>query len=165
MSSQARDYGIKENFFKLSGRLNRWRYFKRRVVLAALTYIFLLIGYKLLGYEYGQTTTAASIYNGIISLLFIVPTSCLNVRRLQDMNSGKALAVVYAILKAAMAFMDFTFVEFKQMNTLWGYLVPTAATFSMLLEMYLMISPGTYGKNKYGADPLEVKKVELGKTA
>jgi len=155
--------GIKENFFSFSGRLNRLRYFVLRIILAVLTYIFLLIGYKILGYEYGQTTTSAAIYNGVISLIFIVPTFCLNVRRLQDMNRGKLLAVVYAIMKAVMAFSDLTFSEFKYMNTFSAYGVLTLATFSMLLDMYLMISPGTYGKNKYGENPLAAKKVNLKK--
>ena len=163
-SSRAKYFDIKENFFKISGRLNRWRYFKRRVVLAVLTYICLLVGYKILGYEYGQTTTAAAVYNGVISMLFIIPATCLNIRRLQDMNRGKALAVVYAVLKTVMAFSDITFTEFKYMYTVSSYIVLTLATFSMLLDMYLMLAPGSYGKNKYGANPLEVKKVELSKT-
>ena len=155
--------GIKENFFKSSGRLNRWRYFVLRIILAVLTYIFLLIGYKLIGYEYGQTTTTATVYNGVVSLLFIIPTFCLNVRRLQDMNRGKLLAVVYAVMKAVMAFSDLTFNEFKYMDSAYSYFVLTLATFSMLLDMYLMISPGTYGRNKYGENPLAVKKVNLKK--
>ena len=163
--SCADDRTIKEIFFRHSGRLNRWRYFKRRVVLAILTYIFLLIGYKILGYEYGQVTASAGIYNGIISLIFLIPTTCLNIRRLQDMNQGIFLAVAYVILKAVMAFSDITFTEFKHMDTTSAYLVPILATFSMLFEMYFMISPGTYGRNKYGANPLDmkIKKVDLNK--
>ena len=152
------------DFFKLSGRLNRFRYFIYRIILAVVTYILLLIGYKIIGYEYGQVTTAAMIYNGVISLLMLIPTSCLNIRRLQDMNRGKAIAVAYAILKISMAFTDFTFSDFKYMDTMSAYLVPTLATFSMMFDMYFMISPGTYGKNRYGENPLTVKKINLQKT-
>ena len=146
--SCAEDSTIKEIFFRTSGRLNRWRYFTRRIVLAVLTYIFLFIGYKVLGYEYGQVTTAAGIYNGVISIIFLVPIFCLTVRRLQDMNKGKLLAVVYAIMQITMAFSDCAF----------SYFLLTLATFSMMLDMYFMISPGTYGKNKFGANPLDLKK-------
>ena len=160
--SCAEDSTIKEIFFRTSGRLNRWRYFTRRVILSILTKIFLFVGYKVMGYEYGQTTTAAGIYNSVISIIFLVPIFCLTVRRLQDMNQGKLLAVVYVALNVitAVAFTDITFTEFKQMDTISPYLVLSLATFSMLMDMYFMISPGSYGKNKYGANPLDLKKVK-----
>ncbi len=160
--SCAEDRTIKEIFFRTSGRINRWRYFTRRVILSLLTKIFLFIGYKVMGYEYGQTTTAAGIYNSIISIIFLIPIFCLTVRRLQDMDQGKLLAVVYVALNVvtAVAFTDITFTEFKQMDTISPYLVLSLATFSIFLDMYFMVSPGSYGRNKYGADPLAVKKVE-----
>ena len=157
--SCADDKTIYEVFFKTSGRLNRFRYFLRRVVLSVLTKIFLFAGYKVIGYEYGQTTTAAVIYNSAISIIFLIPIFCLTVRRLQDMNQGKLLAVVYVTLNivTAVAFTDITFTEFKQMDTISPYLVLSLATFSMLMDMYFMISPGSYGKNKYGENPLELE--------
>jgi len=158
------DRSIKEIFFKLSGRLNRWRYFTRRVIVSVLTKFFLFIGYKVLGYEYGQVTMAAGIYNGVVSVIFLLPIFCLTVRRLQDMNKGKTLAVVYVIMNVFMAFSDMTFTDFKYMESVTSYLVLTLVTFSMMLDMYFMVSPGTYGKNKYGEDPLETQKVKLSKT-
>jgi len=157
--SCAQDSTITEIFFRTSGRINRWRYFTRRMILAVLTYIFLFVGYKVLGYEYGQVTTAAGIYNGVISIIFLVPIFCLTVRRLQDMNKGKLLAIVYAIMQITMAFSDLTFTDFKYMDSAFSYFLLTLATFSMMLDMYFMISPGTYGKNKFGANPLDFKKV------
>lgn len=156
--SCAEDSSVKEIFFRTSGRLNRWRYFTRRIIIGVLTYIFLMIGYKVLGYEYGQVTTAAGIYNGVVSIIFLIPIFCLTVRRLQDMNRGKLLAFVYVVMKIIMAFSDMTFTEFKYMESATSYFILTLATFSMMLDMYFMISPGTYGRNKYGADPLELKK-------
>ena len=156
--SPATDRTIKEIFFRTSGRINRWRYFTRRVIISVLTKIFLFIGYEVLGYEYGQVTTAAGIYNGVISLIFLVPIFCLTVRRLQDMNKGRTLAFVYVAMNIFMAFSDMTFTDFKYMQSATSYLVLTVVTFSIMLDMYFMISPGTYGRNKYGANPLDLKK-------
>ena len=163
--SCAQDRTIKEIFFRTDGRLNRWRYFTRRVIVSIVTKIFLFIGYKILGYEYEQVTTAATVYNSAVSIIFLLPIYCLTVRRLQDMNQNKMLAVVYVILNVitAVAFSDITFAEFKQMDTMSPYIVLSFATFSMMLDLYFMISPGTYGKNKFGSNPLDEKKVILKK--
>lgn len=158
--SCAEDRTIKEIFFRTSGRINRWRYFTRRVIISVLTKFFLFIGYEILGYEYGQVTTAAGIYNGVISLIFLMPIFCLTVRRLQDMNQGKLLAFVYVAMNIFMAFSDMTFTDFKYMESVTSYLVLTVVTFSIMLDMYFMISPGTYGRNKYGANPLDFNKVK-----
>ena len=139
---------ISEMFFKSKGRLNRLRYFKRRVVLGILLYVFIYLGYRVLGYEYGQDNFYASTYNTIVSLLFIIPTYFLNVRRLQDMNRGKTLAVVYAILTSIMAFMDFTGVNYML------YIALTFVTIVFMLSGYMLVVPGTQGKNRYGASPI-----------
>ena len=157
--SCAEDRTIKEIFFRTTGRINRWRYFTRRVIISVLTKIFLFAGYKVLGYEYGNVTTAAGIYNGVVSMIFLVPIFCLTVRRLQDMNKGRLLAFAYVAINIFMAFSDMTFTDFKYMQSATSYLVLTAVTFSMMLDMYFMISPDTYGKNQYGANPLDLKKI------
>ena len=145
-----------EMFLKTHGRLNRWRYFKRVLVLGIAMTMLLTLGYKLLGYEYGQVSTSATICNAIITLIFIVPKYCLNVRRLQDMNRGKTLAVVYAILTAVMGFMDFNVLELYQQDLL-SYAILLMAFFSLALSLYMLIAPGTRGKNRYGASPIPVK--------
>ncbi len=157
----AEDKTIKDIFFKTSGRLPRLRYFACRIILFVLTMMFLFIGYKIIGYEYGQVTTGAVICNGIITTIFLIPKTCLNIRRLQDMNKGKTLAIIYVAFELIMAFSDFTYTDFWKMPA-YAYLILTLATFSMFLDLYLMISPGTYGRNKYGENPL-VKKVNLKK--
>lgn len=142
-----------EMFLKRNGRLNRLRYFKRIVVLGVAMTMLLTLGYKLLGYEYGQVSTSAQVYNAIITLIFIVPKYCLNVRRLQDMNRGKLVAVVYAVLTAVMGCMDFNVLELYQKNYL-SFLILLMAFFSIMISLYLIISPGTRGKNRYGASPI-----------
>lgn len=141
-----------EMFFKRNGRLNRWRYFKRRLVLGILVTMILTLGYRIFGYEFGQVNTPyAGIYNTVVSLIFIIPTYCLNVRRLQDMNRGKIIALVYAAVSVAMAFMDFTGVNYQL------YLALTLATMSFAISGYLLIAPGTRGKNRYGLSPIPIK--------
>lgn len=151
------DNGISEIFFKTTGRLNRWRYFKRRFVLGVLLTMLLTLGYRVLGYEYGQVTTSAAVYNAIISIIFIVPTYCLNVRRLQDMNRGKFLAVVYAILTAVMACLDFNVIEDLYAGDALSYAILLMAFFSLMLSLYMVVAPGTRGKNSYGPSPIPIK--------
>lgn len=150
------DDDIFKMFLKTHGRLNRWRYFKRVLVLGIALTMLLTLGWRLLGYEYGHVSTSAMVYNAIITLIFIVPKYCLNVRRLQDMNRGKFLAVVYAILTAVMAFMDFNVLELYQQNFL-SYAILLMAFFSLAISLYMLIAPGTLGKNRYGASPIPVK--------
>ena len=152
MSETAKGYveenTISEMFFKSHGRLNRLRYFKRKIVLGVLLYVLIYFGYRILGYEYGQENFHASIYNTIVSLIFIVPNYFLNVRRLQDMNKGKLLAVIYAIITSIMAFLDFTGVNYML------YFSLILVTLVFMIGGYMLISPGTNGKNRYGASPV-----------
>lgn len=153
MSESANGYveetTISEIFFKTNGRLNRLRYFKRKFVLGVLLTMLLTLGYKVLGYEFGNVTTPyAAIYNTVVSLIFIIPNYCLSVRRLQDMNKGKLLAVVYAILSAIMAFLDFTGINYL------FYFSLGLVTATLAIGGYILIVPGTYGKNRYGASPI-----------
>ena len=139
---------ITQMFFKSNGRLNRLRYFKRKLVLGVLLYVLIYLGYKVLGYEYGQENSSAAMYNTIISLIFVVPNFFLNVRRLQDMNKGKLLAVIYAIITSVMAFLDFTGINYM----LYFSLILVTAVF--FIGGYMLISPGTNGKNRFGASPI-----------
>ena len=142
------DKTITEMFFKSGGRLNRLRYFKRRVVLGILLYVFIYLGYRVIGYEYGQDNNYAATYNTVVSLVFIIPTYFLNVRRLHDMNRGKFLAVLYAILTSIMAFLDFTGINYMLYFSLF------LATAVFFIGGYMLISPGTNGKNRFGASPI-----------
>ena len=145
------DKTISEIFFKLNGRLNRLRYFKRKFVLGVLLTMLLHLGYRIFGYEFGQVTTPyAAIYNTIISLIFIIPNYCLSVRRLQDMNRGKTLAIISAILSAIMAFQDFTGLNYK------FYFLLILATATLAIGAYILVVPGTRGKNRYGASPIPI---------
>ena len=139
---------ISEIFFKSNGRLNRLRYFKRTFFLWFLLKMLLYLGYRVFGYEFGQADFYATFYNTAVTLVFVIPNYCLSVRRLQDMNRGKTLAVVCAILSAIMAFLDFTGVNYM------FYLLLALVTVRIAIGGYMLIVPGTYGKNRYGASPI-----------
>ena len=126
------DSGIKENFFRWNGRLNRKRFIMR---LLALTGVGIVL-YILMGVLLVTSTdtlmrpdenTVMGIY-GLFTLLSIpitVASYMLMIRRLHDVGlSG------YFIL---LAFIPFV---------------------SLGLLLYLLCKHGTEGDNAYGADPL-----------
>ena len=139
---------ISEMLFKSNGRLNRLRYFKRTFFLWFTLKMLLYLGYKIFGYEFGQANFQAEFYNTAVTLIFIFPNYCLSVRRLQDMNKGKTLAVISAILSAIMAFLDFTGVNYM------FYFLLLLATARIAIGGYMLVAPGTYGNNRYGESPI-----------
>lgn len=126
------DSGIKENFFRWQGRLNRKRFIMRLLALTGVGIVlYILTGVLLVIYADGamrpNEETIMGIY-GLCTLLSIpitVASYMLMIRRLHDVGlSG------YFIL---LAFIPFV---------------------SLGLLLYLLCKHGTEGDNAYGADPL-----------
>ena len=126
------DSGIKENFFRWNGRLNRKRFIMRLLALTGVGIVlYILMGVLLVVYADGtmrpSEETIMGIY-GLCTLLSIpitVASYMLMIRRLHDVGlSG------YFIL---LAFIPFV---------------------SLGLLLYLLCKHGTKGDNAYGADPL-----------
>ena len=126
------DSGIKENFFRWDGRLNRKRFIMRLLALTGVGIVlYILTGVLLVIYADGamrpNEETIMGIY-GLCTLLSIpitVSSYMLMIRRLHDVGlSG------YFIL---LAFIPFV---------------------SLGLLLYLLCKHGTEGDNAYGADPL-----------
>ena len=126
------DSGIKENFFRWQGRLNRKRFIMRLLALTGVGIVlYILTGVLLVIYADGamrpNEETIMGIY-GLCTLLSIpitVSSYMLMIRRLHDVGlSG------YFIL---LAFIPFV---------------------SLGLLLYLLCKHGTEGDNAYGADPL-----------
>ena len=126
------DSGIKENFFRWNGRLNRKRFIMRLLALTGVGIVlYILMGVLLVVYADGtmrpSEETIMGIY-GLFTLLSIpitVASYMLMIRRLHDVGlSG------YFIL---LAFIPFV---------------------SLGLLLYLLCKHGTEGDNAYGADPL-----------
>lgn len=126
------DSGIKENFFRWNGRLNRKRFIMRLLALTGVGIVlYILMGVLLVVYADGtmrpSEETIMGIY-GLCTLLSIpitVASYMLMIRRLHDVGlSG------YFIL---LAFIPFV---------------------SLGLLLYLLCKHGMEGDNAYGADPL-----------
>ena len=126
------DSGIKENFFRWQGRLNRKRFIMRLLALTGVGIVlYILTGVLLVIYADGamrpNEETIMGIY-GLCTLLSIpitIASYMLMIRRLHDVGlSG------YFIL---LAFIPFV---------------------SLGLLLYLLCKHGTEGDNAYGADPL-----------
>ena len=126
------DNGIKENFFRWDGRLNRLRFLKRLLALTGIGIgLYILMGILLVTSTdtlmRPDENTVMGIY-GLFTLLSIpitVASYMLMIRRLHDVGlSG------YFIL---LAFIPFV---------------------SLGLLLYLLCKHGTEGDNAYGADPL-----------
>lgn len=97
--------------------------------------------------NWGNLSTFGSIVCVAIIIVGQIPYYCLNVRRLHDMNKDETLAYVLLGLGVAGAISGSDVFSMTTFETL-AYCVETIA------GLYLLFFPGTYGKNKYGADPL-----------
>lgn len=126
------DSGIKENFFRWNGRLNRKRFIMRLLALTGVGIVlYILMGVLLVVYADGTTRPSEETIMGIyglctlLSIPITVASYMLMIRRLHDVGlSG------YFIL---LAFIPFV---------------------SLGLLLYLLCKHGTEGDNAYGADPL-----------
>ena len=126
------DSGIKENFFRWQGRLNRKRFIMRLLALTGVGIVlYILTGVLLVIYADGAMRPNEETIMGIYGLCTLpsipitVSSYMLMIRRLHDVGlSG------YFIL---LAFIPFV---------------------SLGLLLYLLCKHGTEGDNAYGADPL-----------
>ena len=146
-----KDEGIFENFFRRDGRLNRWRYFKRNLVIFFVAMIILLgiiiVDVNALGHLSSFGNNAVKFFSAAVQ----VPLFCLMVRRLHDMNKNETLAYVAIGLSLAGTLFqgnDFLVTEPSTLEQLLNVV-------SGFISLYILLCPGTHGVNQYGADPLE----------
>ena len=138
------DKTIPEIFFKREGRLNRLRYFKRNLVLGIVSGVIMFFVALIFSDSEGNVTTAGDIILFILTLLMLVPSYCLMVRRLHDMNRDEILAKVYIGGCIASYFLSLVLhYDFMPLSIVL-----------LIVALYILFVPGTYGANNYGADPL-----------
>ena len=152
------DEGL-DQFFSLKGRLNRWRYFKRLILISLISGLVILGAYEVLDYD------EAEIFSVVIACFIVWPEYCLDVRRLKDMNQddNKAgEAACCSLVTTLLPVMSDDLAYFIEHGTLVGgggggpiviYLM--ALLYYIYLALYFLFKGGTRGKNRFGPDPLE----------
>ena len=143
------DETIQDMFFKLNGRLNRMRYFKRYMVYIFTLTILIMILSNIFDDELITLISTASFY---ISY-------CLDVRRLQDLNKDATLARIILVFAIISNLVGLSADEYATDSELMGVLgLQTLLWLPILpIQLYLLFAEGTCGVNRYGADPLEGK--------
>ena len=148
--SRVKDKGLVENFLKRDGRLNRWRYFKRSMFVAFVSFMILFCIIIADVNALGQLSDFGILLIKIFSALMQVPIFCLMVRRLQDMNKNETLACICITLDLSMTF----FIQNDFLTTEPSSLENILNVVNGLIALYIFLCPGTRGRNKYGEDPL-----------
>lgn len=147
--SYQQDNGIMENFFRRDGRLNRWRYFKRFMILNFVAVTISLIGIFFLNDPKSDDFTVSQIiYVEFITLVEMIPQFCIMSRRLHDMDNDETIAILIVVL------CIFSIVD-NHLSILSNYITFALGIIQFLFTIYVLFGKGTIGKNEYGADPLE----------
>lgn len=150
------DDDIQKTFFSMKGRLNRWRYFKRTIVLGIIS-TFLI------------TILEAILYDGeipelILMLAFLYPQYCLDVRRLMDLGKKNTWAQNKLVADIYMTIFVYFFGaesilpgqgasgDTRLIAMLW-----IALLVSIVISLNLLFREGSKGRNAYGPDPIEGK--------
>ena len=81
------DKTFADMFFKKDGRLNRWRYFKRMLLVSIIRFIIIIGLVIIMADDFGNTSTGEDVFITIVSLCFLIPEYFLTVRRLKDLNT------------------------------------------------------------------------------
>ena len=121
------DDGLWENLFKIEGRLNRWRYFKRSFAMFFLYILSVIATCAIFLEPSGEVSTAGCVVILILTILLPIGSTCLTIRRLHDLNL-----------------------------TGWLCLLGTIPAVNTAFWIYTTFAQGTIGANRYGADPLAV---------
>lgn len=142
------DVTLQEMFLKTSGRLNRKRFFKRIMALAAVVITIITFLAALSISIYGYFPESVETLVGIIVIANLIPNYCLMVRRLHDMDKDNTLAI------AAMSIHVIYLILVGTENTDNALVAGIMALAEFGLGLYILCTDGTHGENKYGADPL-----------
>lgn len=142
------DVTLQEMFLKTSGRLNRKRYFKRSFALGALQMLIMGIMVTLSMVMYGYIPESVEIFCGIIGWLFMIPSYCLIVRRLHDINKDNKLAIASMVG----GFLLLILIDPTDWDNALVLMIVSLIFCGVMA--YFIFRDGTHGENKYGPDPL-----------
>ena len=138
------DQTLKDKLFNTEGRLNRMRYFKRCLLLLAITVVCYVVVGVALSDDYGNMTGRTEMGLLVVGLVGSFAGYCLNLRRMQDIGSGNAKKIALAFL-AIDVLLCFDISE--SISIILGVI-------SLPVALYMLFCPGTVGPNEYGPDPL-----------
>lgn len=144
------DKTIQEMFLKMTGRLNRLRYFKRVIVVALVS---LVVSFPILMIfidDWGNITPLGNIISAIINLATCIPLYCLDVRRLHDLDKDETLAKISLGLGVVGTIMGMSNDDLSSLSAVEMIIYGIGS----VIGLYVLLAPGTKGENKYGPDPL-----------
>lgn len=144
------DETFQDMFLKMNGRLNRLRYLKRSLVYALIVGILNAILIEIFDDELLTLILMATLY---ISY-------ALDVRRLQDLNKDSTFAKILLAGQILAYLVGLGLDEYSSDADALGVgtILIIIGVFMLPLQLYLLFAEGSYGANRYGADPLEGKR-------
>lgn len=142
---------LKETFLSRDGRLGRFSYFKRMIVLEIVRIMLLVIVEWLLLKEWETMNTPCAIVESLISLFALYPDYCLTVRRIKDINKSLSLANIYIFI--AGIYTIGASIDNQFIYSAGGKLL---VLIYMGFAIYFLFTPGTNGANQYGEDPTKI---------
>ena len=145
------DNGFAENFLRRDGRLNRWRYFKRNLVIGFASTIIITVVALMDVNALGMLSSFGNVLIKMIYAAAQVPVFCLMIRRLHDMDKPETIAYVYVALNLVELISlgnDFLVTEPSMYENANNLVVG-------IIALYVLFCPGIKGDNQYGSDPLE----------
>ncbi|MBR2519403.1 MAG: DUF805 domain-containing protein [Selenomonadaceae bacterium] len=146
------DKTIREMFLSTSGRLNRLHYFLRCMCLTVIEIIIWTIIYFSTVDRRGEVSTTGLVLITVSTLAFMFPRYCLDVRRLQDFGQDSTFAWVFVAVNLLCIFGDVT----SKIEDMIFIIVASIAYFSLWL--FILLMPGTVGRNRFGEDPLQGRR-------
>lgn len=144
---------IREMFLSANGRLNRLRYFQREISLTIVQAVLLCAIYLSCVDPWGEVSIMGNVLLTLLSLVFIFPRYCLDVRRLQDLGQDSTFAWFFVAVNVLYIFGDVT----GKLEDMMIFLIVVAIA-GLLLWLYMLLTPGTRGRNRFGEDPLEGRR-------
>ena len=150
------DVTFQEKFLTSEGRLNRWRYFCRTLVVNLICLLAALIIGSVCSTPWGDLTQTGNALGMIVGVMILIPKFHLDVRRMKDSakfddeSTIQLFAGVLAVISLAFIFNsgDWDFSSMPSHLKLLSFI-----DFGMWVS--IQFPAGTVGPNKYGADPLE----------
>ncbi len=128
---------LQQMFLSREGRLNRKPYFFAGIILGVIEGVVVEIPAESVG--------------TLLSLVFLYPNYCLDVKRLHDIGNNEQLAIISTVILAILTLGEDSI---EPSDMFFGLL----AVVWFGIQLYMFFKEGTHGPNAYGPDPLEGKR-------